>query len=100
MKVLIATMALALLLASQPVLASQTAQDVPMFPDTADSIKQPRTRTNFNTYSFGHKENETTFPQGKNSFAPPTERVVSSAAKPKKPICVGNDCGCTSGKNR
>jgi hypothetical protein len=98
MKIRHAVMVLALLLIAVP---SFAAKDVtPAFPDAADSIKQPATRMNFNTPSVKSKVSEASFPEGKNSVKPLEKYSVSSPVKPKKPICVGTDCGCSSGKRR
>lgn len=96
MKIRGAIIILASALLSLPSLA---AGDATSYPDTTSSLNRPSTRTNFNVKSV-NKVPAVSFPEGKNSIVPPVQQHVSPPAKPKKTICVGNDCGCPSGRSR
>ncbi len=86
----------ALMSVSSPVWATKT------YPNDMNDFaaKYPISRTNINPRSARTGASQDAFPQGKNAFKPMQTRTIAGANKPKKTVCVGNDCGCTSGKNR
>jgi hypothetical protein len=100
MKALSTMIVLAFTLAAPLVSAGKIQPAFPAYPDTADSIKKPAARMNFNTASRRGMKDHEVFPQGRNNNDEPETVARPTAAKPKNPICVGADCGCGSGKRR
>lgn len=72
------------------------------YPNDMDafSAKFEKAQRNFNKRSTRKSGQNNEYPEGKNATQIPSQKVVSTPAVPQKTICVGNDCGCSSGKGR
>jgi hypothetical protein len=94
MRILGVLVALALLAAGMPACAD------PGLNDDSPSVYggKPLSRSNINRVDNSQSPGVSNFPQGKNSAVTVSRISAPSANEPKKPICVGNDCGCSSGR--
>ena len=92
-------LALTLSLLAAPAFAVHSGQDATASSTQSVGAQKAWGKPNINAGSNQSITNESAFPQGKNAVKIVPEKVISTPTRPKKTICVGADCGCTSAKS-